>query len=96
MCLFNMHIYKLQINLTQRSNQHVRHMACIICITLAVFRVFLLLCNHDLSFLALFQVLCIPVVPSITLPHPTITACGYFLSMCTHSCHAACQYAINS
>lgn len=45
--------------------------------------------------LALFQVLCIPFVPLRTpSPHLPLLHVGTSWSR-THSCHAACQYAIN-
>lgn len=34
--------------------------------------------------------------PPVALATPPIAACGCFLIMHTHSCHAACQYAINT
>lgn len=34
--------------------------------------------------------------PPVALATPPIAACGRFLIMHTHSCHAACQYAINT
>lgn len=52
-------------------------------------------CHDDLSFLVLFQVLCIPFVPLRSpSPHLTLRHVGASWS-CTHSRHAACQYAIN-
>lgn len=63
---------------------------------LSYFGIFFALCCHvDLCSLALFQVLCIPFVP-LQLPSPHLLLLHEGASWsCTHSCHAACQYAFN-